>query len=150
MTFLESRVRMARRVALACALAVGLSACVTAREQVTQKEDSLSAAGFVIRPANTPERIAMLKRLPPHHFIQEVRGDTVSYVYADPLVCNCLYVGSQDAYGRYRLFMQQQRLAEEQQLTAQMYSDSAWNWDAWGPWGPGYGGGFVGGFGPGW
>jgi hypothetical protein len=24
-------------------------------------------------------------------------------------------------------------------MTAQMYSDPAWNWGAWGPWGPGAG-----------
>jgi hypothetical protein len=115
-----------------------LAACATPQQVVSQNEDNLAAAGFVVRPGNTPERQAMLNRLPPHRFIQRVHGNNVSYVYADPLVCDCLYIGSQQAYNRYRLHIQQQHLADEQEMTAQMYSDSAWNWGAWGPGGPGY------------
>lgn len=116
-----------------------LAACQTQQQIVTQHEDNLSAAGFVVRPANTPERQAMLQRLPAHQFVQRINGNTVHYVYADPLVCGCLYVGTQQAYNQYKLHQQQQHLADEQQMTAQMYSDPAWNWGAWGPWGPGAG-----------
>ena len=126
---------------------LGLAGCATQQDLVTQKEDNLSAAGFIVRPANTPEREAMLKRLPPHHFVQRVHGDDVTYVYSDPLVCGWLYVGTQQAYNTYKFQMQQKRLADEQQTTAQMYSDPAWNWGAWGPWGPGFGPGFGGGYG---
>ncbi len=131
--------------AIGAALLVSVAACATQQQIVASKEDSFAAAGFVARPANTPERQAMLHRLPANQFVQRARGDMVNYVYADPVVCNCLYVGSQQAYGRYRQAMQQQRVANEQELTAQMYSDSAWNWGGWGPWGtdfgygPGYG-----------
>src|ERR1700722_20550232 len=113
-----------------------IAACQSQSALVTQSEDNLAAAGFVVRPANTPERIAMLNRLPPHHFVQRVKGDVVHYVYADPLVCGCLYVGTQQAYNQYKLHQQQQNLADENQMSAQMYSDAAWNWNAWGPWGP--------------
>ena len=117
---------------------LALTSCATPRQIVTQHEDNLAAAGFIVRPANTPERQAMLNRVPPHRFILRAHGNTVNYVYADPLVCDCLYVGSQQAYDQYMLHIQQQRLADQQELTAQMYSDPAWNWGAWGPWGPGY------------
>ncbi len=86
----------------------------------------------------------MLNNLPPHRFLRRVHGDSVSYVYSDPLVCDCLYVGSQQAYARYQYYLQQKRLADEQLWAAQQYSDSAWDWGAWGPWYPG----FV--MGPGW
>lgn len=130
---------------------VALTACVTPQAVVSQKEDRLAAAGFIVRPANTPARQAMLSRLPPHRFVQRTHGDTISYVYADPLVCDCLYVGSQGAYAQYRRHMQEQRLADEQEMTAQLYSDPNWNWDAWGPGeGPGFGPGFGYGYGPGW
>ncbi len=121
---------------------LGLAACASPQERVAQEEDSLAAAGFIVRPANTPERRTMLNRLPPNRFVQRVRGDTVTYVYADPLVCQCLYVGSQQAYGQYRFQMQQQKIASEQQLTAQLYSDQAWDWSAWGPWDGGFGAGY--------
>jgi hypothetical protein len=129
-------------IALAASLA--LACCTSPQQRVSQQEDNLAAAGFVVQPANTPQRQAMLKRLPPHRFLMRQHGDQVSYVYADPLVCNCLYVGSQQAYGRYRLYLQQKKLADEQQWTAQLYSDSGWDWGAWGPWYPGFGPG------PGW
>jgi hypothetical protein len=115
---------------------VALAGCESQSTRVERREDNLAAAGFVVRPANTPERIAMLKRLPAHQFVQRVNGDTVHYVYADPLVCGCLYVGTQQAYNQYKANQQQQQLADEQLMTAQTYSDAAWNWNAWGPWGP--------------
>jgi hypothetical protein len=89
----------------------------------------------------------MLNRLPPHRFVKRIHGDVVHYVYADPLVCDCLYVGTQQAYSQYQNYLQQKSLADEQATTAQMYSDPAWSWGAWGPWGPGYGSYFGGGFG---
>jgi hypothetical protein len=113
-----------------------VAACQTQQQIISAHEDNLAAAGFIVRPANTPERQAMLNRLPPHRFVQRVNGDTVHYVYADPLVCGCLYVGTQQAYDQYKRDQQQKNLADEQQMTAQTYSDTAWNWGAWGPWGP--------------
>ncbi|HUO01388.1 MAG TPA: hypothetical protein VMU31_01315 [Rhizomicrobium sp.] len=134
--------RKAPLVFTACALL--LAGCLSPEQAIGEKEDQLAAAGFVQRPANTPERENMLKRLPPNQFVRHVNGDDVTYVYGDPVVCNCLYVGTQQAYGQYIRYVQARRLAEEQQSAAMMYSDPAWNWGAWGPWGPGYG---FGGFG---
>ena len=133
------------------ALGMGtLAACQTQQQIVTEHEDNLAAAGFIVKPANTPERQAMLNRLPPHKFVQRVSGDTVHYVYADPLVCGCLYVGTQQAYNQYKSHQQQKNLADEQLMTAQSYSDPAWSWNAWGPWGPVGPYGFVYGPGNGW
>ncbi len=109
-----------RRVIAACAAMLLPSACQTPQQAVSDKEENLVAAGFIVRPANTPARQAMLHRLPANHYVQRIHGEDVTYVYADPLVCNCLYVGSQQAYGQYRMHMQQQQLADEQQITAKM------------------------------
>jgi hypothetical protein len=139
------------RIVLSLLLSVGaLAACQTQQQIVSAREDNLAAAGFIVRPANTPERQAMLNRLPPHKFVQRVNGDMVHYVYADPLVCGCLYVGTQQAYNQYRRDQQQKNLADEQQMAAQSYSDAVWNWNAWGPWGPVGPYGFVYGPGVGW
>ncbi len=129
---------------LAFLIAIGaLSACQTPQQKVAHHEDNLAAAGFIVRPANTPERKAMLSRLPPHRFVQRAKGDVVYYVYADPLVCGCLYVGSQQAYDQYKRNEQQQQLADQQQMTAEMYSDDNWNWGPWGL-GEGFGYGMAG------
>ncbi len=134
-------------LAMLSGAALALTGCMTPQERVEQKADDLAAAGFLVRPANTPERQAMLRRLPPHRFVMSSRGGTVTYVWADPTVCRCLYVGDQTAYDQYRYAARQQRLANERLLTAQLYSDASWDWGAWGPWGPGWGPGLGIGFG---
>ena len=111
---------------------LAISACASPQQRAVGREDLLAAAGFTVRPANTPARIASLNGLPPNKLVRRVRGDAVRYVYADPLVCGCLYVGDQAAYGQYRQEMFQRRLVNEQAMTAQMNQDS---WDD-GPWGP--------------
>jgi hypothetical protein len=127
----------ARRAAIIGVLigVVMLCACESQQQQITEHEDKLSAAGFVVKPANTTERQEMLKRLPPNQFVRREKGDTVHYVYADPIACGCLYVGTQDAYNKFKANELAQHLADEQRFTAETYSDPAWSWGAWGPWG---------------
>ena len=133
--------------AAALLLPLLVGACTTPQERVASKEDRLAAAGFVARPADTPRRQALLQRLPADHFSMRAINGKYVYLYPDPLVCGCLYVGSDAAYGRYRQQMLQQRLADEQQMTAQMNSDPGWDFGGWGgAWGPGFGGGFGPGF----
>lgn len=122
-----------------------LASCTTDAGTVQNKENNLAAAGFVVRPANTPAREAMLKRLPPNKFLTRTRGKTVNYVYADPSNCNCLYVGTQQAYSKYRMAQQQERIANRNLLAAQTYADADWDWSRWGP----YFDNFDGPFGPG-
>ena len=110
-------------------LCAGLSACAA---QVQNKEDMLAAAGFTLVPANTPQRQTSLTALPPHKFVQQVRNNAVIYTYADPTICDCLYVGNQAAYDRYRRDVFVTNIANEQAMTAQM------NEMNWGPWGPGW------------
>ena len=116
---------------------VSLGGCAASR--VSRKEDNLAAAGFVVRPANTPARLEMLRRLPPHRFVRREQGDQVNYVYADPSVCGCLYVGDQTAYNQYKRDRMEQKIADQQALTAEAYRDSAWDWGSWGPWDARYG-----------
>ncbi len=111
-----------------------LSGCQTTAG-IQNKEDMLSAAGFILQPADTPARLAALKALPPNKFVRKVQGGTVVYVYGDPIVCKCVYFGSQQAYGAYRAMMFQQNMADEQRMTAFMMQDSTFDF---GPWGPGF------------
>lgn len=120
--------------ALAVTPAITLTGCTTAQGSVATKENNLAAAGFVAGPANTPKREAMMKRLPPNTFVTSTRGKRTNYVYADPTGCKCLYVGTQKAYDQYRLSQQQAKAASQQELAAQTYSDSDWDWGEWGPW----------------
>ena len=133
-------------IQLAALLAVAsLSACVSAGSVVGDQENNLSAAGFTVLPANTPERQAMLMRLPANKVSQRIEGDKVTYLYADPLVCHCLYAGGQAAFARYQQQMIARRIASDQLQAAQLQSDMAWDWGPWGysGFGPGFGPGFY-------
>jgi len=108
------------------------AACADPSQQVMNKEDMLAASGFKFVPANTPERQAAFTRLPPHKFMRQVQGDKVVYVYADPTICVCLYVGGQKAYGAYRARVFDKQLADERATTADaVYYMNGWNWNTW-------------------
>jgi hypothetical protein len=117
---------------LALALTLTASACVTA---VENKENMLSAAGFKVKLADTPDKIDGLKALPPHKFVMSNQNGQPVYLYADPTICKCLYYGDQSAYASYQQMAFDQRLADQRQMTAAMLQDASWNyWGVWGPW----------------
>ena len=84
--------------------------------------------------ANTPARQHSFKQLPAHRFSRQIRDGRVFYVYPDPTVCVCLYVGDQNAYALYRKNMFDKQLADEQQMTAQEMEMYSWDWGPWGGW----------------
>jgi len=109
----------------------GIAGCTTPQQQVAQKEDLLAAAGFQVRVADSQQRIAALKSLPPNKFVTRVKNGQPIYQYADPLVCRCIYFGTQQNWDAYRQEVFQQRLADEAQMTAVM-NQEAWDWGPWG------------------
>ena len=57
------------------------------------------------------------------------------YVYADPAVCGCIYIGTQQDFAQY-VSNKQLDFEQAQRIAFLNFYDAAWNWDAWGPWGP--------------
>jgi hypothetical protein len=119
------------RLWTAGALALGVAACVSPQQQVAQKEDLLAAAGFQVRPADSPHRVAAMKRLPPNKFVTKVVNGYPIYLYADPLDCNCVYFGTQQNWAAYKQEMFAKQLADEAQMTAVMMQGD-WDGDPWG------------------
>ena len=87
-----------KKLALLFACVITLSGCASI---VSHQEAQLQAAGFRMVPADTPERQAQLTSLPARQFVRGLNGPFITFTYADPLVCNCLYVGSGEAYATY-------------------------------------------------
>jgi len=112
-------------------LMLGVVGCASPQQQVSQKEDLLAAAGFQIRVADTPQRIAAMRSLPPNKFVTRVVNGSPVYQYADPLVCKCVYFGTEQNWDAYRQEMFAQRIADENQMTAIM-NQEAWDWGPWG------------------
>ena len=115
----------------AAVLILGVAGCASPSQQAAQKEDLLAAAGFQTRPADSPQRLAAMRRLPPNRFVTKVVNGNPIYLYADPLDCNCVYFGTQQNWDAYKQEMFAKQIADQQQMTAIMNQDS---WD-WGPWG---------------
>ncbi len=90
---------------------------------IVQHEEDLSAAGFIVRPAITPEQRTMLTLLPAFRVVPRIRGGKIRVVYADPNVCDCLYVGSQQAYDLYKQNRLEQHLAHQRSMTARIFSE---------------------------
>ena len=93
-------------------------------------EQLLAAAGFEMKLADTPEKLANLSTLTPRRrLIPQERDNRLYYVYADPDLCKCLYVGTSTQYERalQKGFANDQSIAVGQELNALA-------WDLWVPW----------------
>src|SRR5215472_12402315 len=108
------------------ALAIG---CSTTKS----RENMLSAAGFKMVPADTPERVAHLNSLPPDKITTVQRNGTLYYTFPDPKH-NVLYVGQQEQYQEYQKLRLQNQMTQEQLSAAEMNENA---WGVWGPWGGG-------------
>ena len=112
------------------ALGLSVTGCAAIRaRQTAETEQVLAAAGFQVKPADTPEKLAHLQTLTPRKVVRYTRDGQPQYVYADPETCKCLYVGDEKRYQRYQELSLQKKIADEQLSAAQTY------WAAWGPWG---------------
>ncbi len=69
----------------------------------------LTDAGFIARVADTPASIARLRAVPARRFIRRVKAGRPYYIYADPDLCKCVYVGGQDAMNDYRDMVDKRR-----------------------------------------
>lgn len=117
------------------ALAMALAGCATIeREDTEQTEQLLAAAGFDMRPADTPDRVADLQRLPQHKLVRHDRDGTVTYTYADAVDCKCLYSGDEKSYDAFQKLQVQEDIAQQEQMAAAMNQDDGMNWETWGPW----------------
>ena len=87
------------RTILLLAASVLLCAGCAAIQRDTER--TLTDAGFQMRRADTPERQADLRSLPPHRVVSRTTDGNIEYVYADPDNCRCLYVGGNKEYSEY-------------------------------------------------
>jgi hypothetical protein len=118
------------------ALGLSLTGCAAIRaHQTAETEQVLAAAGFQMKPADTPAKLAHLQTLTPRKVVRYTRDGQVHYVYADPETCTCLYVGDEQRYQKYQKLSLQKQIADEQMSAAQDNLDASMSWGAWGPWG---------------
>lgn len=118
-------------LALAAALLTGCAAIQRAETKST--EQLLSAAGFKVLPADTPQKQAKLAELTPNKIARQIRGNNVYYLFPDDQN-QFVMVGDQAAYSKYQNLVVQQQIADQNLMAAQMETMPGM-WGGWGYWG---------------
>lgn len=118
-------------LALAAALLTGCAAIQ--RAENNSNEQLLTAAGFKVLPANTPERQSKMAELKPYTIARQIRGNNVYYIYPDDQN-NFVLVGDQNAYAKYQQLVVQQQISNQNLMAAQMETMPGM-WGGWGYWG---------------
>ncbi len=105
--------------------------------EIEEKERLLSAAGFSMKYADTPEKLDHLKLQEQHELIPFIKDEKTYFVYADSSNCHCMFVGDETAYQQFNKLQIEHEIADEQRLTAEINRE--WELDSrqWDPWGNG-------------
>ena len=120
----------------AFALLVLAAGC--AGTQTESKENLLIAAGFKTVAPKTAAQQQKLQALPPGKVAMIQKGGKTYYVFPDA-ANNRALVGGPKQYQAYQQLRLQQKLAEENLESAEIYQDASMNWGGWGGWGgPGW------------
>ena len=98
-------------IPLIVAAAAGCAAIQAAETRPT--EQLLGAAGFHTEAADTPEKLAELRTLPARKVLPQTRDGKTTYIYQDPTVCHCLYVGGETEYHQYQRLRAEQDILDE-------------------------------------
>jgi hypothetical protein len=105
---------------------VSLTVASCARQQETpieralRMEPLLSSAGFQALPGDTPARKAQLQSLTPLEIRFTPYDGKMHYWFADPYHCKCIFSGNQEAYAAYERVLEHQRIANQEEMTAEM------------------------------
>ncbi len=94
-------------------------------------EQLLTTAGFQKKVADTPAKLAHLEMLTPaRKLVARQHDGQVYYVYADPDLCKCLYVGTATQYQH----AVEKRLANEELVAMRELQEDEVLWALWAPW----------------
>jgi hypothetical protein len=129
---------MPRLAILLVLLSWHLAGCAeTPTQRAHRLEPVLSAAGFHMVPADTPERLQELDSHTPLKIRYYFASGKPHYWFADPYLCSCVYIGSETDFQKYQQLRLQQQLVEREQAAAAMNENAAeaeqFNWMMWPP-----------------
>ncbi|MEM7146396.1 MAG: hypothetical protein AAF591_14775 [Verrucomicrobiota bacterium] len=119
-------------------LGLSLGLLVVGCATVQNTEESLSAAGFKMQLADTPEQVEHLKKLPQQKLVPQKRHGELYWVYADAAQKR-LYVGTPDQYDYYQQAKSSKEITEMNKNTAETellmneYDDIG-GWGMWENW----------------
>ena len=119
--------------------AVGLSACAAIeKKDAMNAERLMTAAGFQMRLADTPEKLTEAQKLPQRTLTTQDHDGQPVFVYADAEFCTCLYVGTAEADRRYQRLALLRNLVIDRRETSEAMEGATANLGMFGPWYPWY------------
>jgi hypothetical protein len=135
------QIRIAFKMISAIALLALTVGCATTTS-TQNKESMLVAAGFKTVTPKTPAQQQKLQKLPPGKVAMIQKAGKTYYIFPDA-AHNQAYVGGPKQYRAYQQLRLENKLAEQNLETAEMYQDPMMGWGAWGGWGMGWGPGWY-------
>jgi hypothetical protein len=103
----------------AAMLTLSIIACASTRNvKRVEMEKMLKTAGFKMGVADTPEKLAELKKLPQRKIVPHEDGNKLVYIYADAENCKCAFAGDEEAYRKYQKLYQARQIADEDRREA--------------------------------
>jgi len=109
---------MIQRVYLLLLLSILAAGCAESHTERAQRlEPMLAQAGFRMVAANTPTRTQKLTDMVPLRMSYVSRNGKLSYWFADPYVCHCIYVGNEQNYHQFEQLKQLEQEERAQEVT---------------------------------
>ncbi len=121
-------------------VALAVSGCAEVEHDIRESstrsmENQLKAAGFKIMLADTRERQDMLRSLPAETVTRIPRPENTYYIYPDPDVCSCLYIGRESEYERLQQLSVDMAKSNREMITHEIAENQQAGWSPTGPWG---------------
>jgi hypothetical protein len=110
-----------------------LSSCaMMSAQKAKDTEQLLAAAGFKMKLADTPAKMAHLKTLTQYKIVPHQKDGVAYYIYADATNCQCFYWGQDKDYQKFQQLQVQQNLAAEDRMSAEMDEEEFMDWNTMG------------------
>ena len=106
-----------------------MSCAGTGKISPFQMDEMLVRAGFQMHTADTPKKLDFIKSLPQNELVHKTYNEKVSYFYVDGSSCQCMYVGDEQAYQRFRQSVKEEQMDEKIETNSHQAQDRMGNID---------------------
>ncbi|MGH7933689.1 MAG: hypothetical protein ACREQN_11070 [Candidatus Binataceae bacterium] len=108
-------------------VAIAVAACSlqeSPNERAQRLEPILAGASFHMHLADRPVKLDSLKSMTPLKMRYYVSNDKLHYWFADPVVCQCVYIGREENYQDYERLKLRQQMVQRQERAAAMNQEA--------------------------
>jgi hypothetical protein len=92
-----------------------------------QMDEMLVIAGFQLHKTDTPKKLVWLKTLPQNELVHKMYHKKIFYFFVDGSSCQCMYVGDEEAYLRFKQLVKEKQMEERIDTTSRQIPDEMEN-----------------------